>query len=164
MNLFATAPAWLLIILIVLLVAAMVQDATRLRISNVLTALVLVAGIAAMILSGLTLYLWQNFAVFAVLLTVGSLLFARGILGGGDVKLFAAVALWADLTTAVRLVSSILIAGGLLALIFIVYRVSRGGKWVKRHGDGGGIPYGIAISAGTMLIIYLSAGTNWNFR
>lgn len=164
MNLFATAPGWLLIALIVLLTAAMVQDATRLRISNVLTALVLFTALAAMILSGLTLDLWQNFTVFAVLLAVGSLLFARGVLGGGDVKLIAAVALWADFLTAMRLISSILIAGGLLALVFIVYRVSRGGKWMKRSGEGGGIPYGIAISAGTMLIIYLNAGANWSFN
>ena len=155
MNLFATSPLWMLAVLAVVLVAAMIQDATQLRISNVLTGLVLALALAAMVVSGPTIDLWENFVVFAVVLGIGTLLFSRGMLGGGDVKLFAAVGLWSDLRTAIGLVSTILIAGGVLALVMVAYRMARG-KGIRKRSEAGGIPYGVAIGIGTMLTAYMA--------
>lgn len=160
MNLLATAPQWAIWLLLVLLVCAAAQDAVQLRISNVITAAVLLLAIASAIIVGPSIDLWQNVTAFAVVLAVGTFLFARGVFGGGDVKLFAAVALWAGGLTAVRLVAVILIAGGLLALVIILLRLFTPSHWSKHVlvlGRRAGIPYGIAIALGTMLMIALSA-------
>ena len=155
MNLFATSPLWMLAVLAVVLIAAMIQDATQLRISNVLTGLALALALAAMVVSGPTIDLWQNFVVFAAVLGIGTLLFSRGMLGGGDVMLFAAVGMWADLRTEVGLISTILIAGGVLALVMVAYRMARG-KGIRKRAEAGGIPYGVAIGIGTMLTAYMA--------
>lgn len=158
MNLFATSPEWIVWVLVALLVAAMVQDAVQLRISNVISGSVLVLAIVAMAASGFRIGLWQNALVFAVVLTIGAFLFERGILGGGDVKLFAAVGLWVDLASALRLLGCVAIAGGLLALLIIFLRTiapKRLASHVKTLQPRAGIPYGIAIAAGTLLVLSL---------
>lgn len=158
MNLFSAAPDWAIWILIALLTAAALQDAVQLRISNYITASVLILGIAAMVVTGGTIGLWKNALLFALVLTVGAFLFARNVLGGGDVKLFAAVALWSDLGGALRLIAFIFVCGGLLALLILVAR-TMSPQWladrVKTLRPRAGIPYGIAIAAGTILTITL---------
>ena len=98
MNLAAEAPQWLALIVTVLLVAAAAEDAVRLRISNLIVLLVLVGAIVAVVVAGPELALWKNFVVFLALLAIGTPMFAAGKLGGGDVKLLAAVGLWFDFT------------------------------------------------------------------
>jgi len=156
MNLFVSSPEWIVWLLVALLAAATVQDAVQLKISNYICGAVLVLAIVAMALSGFRISLWQNVVIFAAILTIGAFLFERGVLGGGDVKLFAAVGLWADLRTALWLVVSIAIAGGLLALTMIFLRtfVPKGlARRVKTLQPKAGIPYGIAITAGTLLML-----------
>jgi len=156
MNLFVMSPAWALWLLVALLLAATIQDAVQLKISNYICGAVLILAIVAMAMSGFRVSLWQNAVVFALILGVGMFLFERGMLGGGDVKLFAAVGLWADLGTAVWLIVSIAIAGGLLALTMIFLRsfVPAGlARRVKTLQPKAGIPYGIAITAGSLLML-----------
>lgn len=156
MNLFETSPMWALWLLSALLAAAAIQDAVSLRISNVLTGTVLVLAIVAMAVSGFQLGLWQNLAVFLIVLGVGTLLFSNNVLGGGDVKLLAALSLWTDFPTALRLVVSICIAGGLLALLIITLRSvvpAKAREKVKTLQPGAGIPYGIAIGLGALVVI-----------
>lgn len=158
MNLFATSPEWIVWLLVALLVAAMVQDAVQLKISNIISGSVLVLALVAMAASGFRIGLWQNALVFAVLLTIGAFLFERNVLGGGDVKLFAAVGLWVDLPTAARLLGCVAIAGGLLALLIIFLRTiapKRLVPYVRTLQPRAGIPYGIAIAAGTLLVLSL---------
>lgn len=160
MNLFATSPEWIVWLLVALLGLATIQDAVQLKISNIICGSVLVLAIIAMIVSGPRIELWQNAVVFAVVLAIGVFLFARDVLGGGDVKLFAAVALWVDFESALRLVASILIAGGILAVVIILLRLVAPkpivGR-VKTLQPRAGIPYGIAIAAGTLLVLSLPA-------
>ena len=161
MNLFASAPLWLAWCLAALLVAAAIEDAVRMKISNVLSLAVLVAAIVAMAVGGIEIALWQNALVFAVLLAGGTLLFGAGKMGGGDVKLMAAVGLWCSLKTAVTLLPTVFITGGLLALIILAARtiVSKGaGVRVAVMKPGSGIPYGIAIAAGALITLALSRG------
>ncbi len=165
MNLFATSPQWLTFALVVVLLAAAIQDAFRLKISNIFVAAVLLMAVAAMLLSNLELRLWQNLASFALVLCVGTLLFSKGMLGGGDVKLLAAVVLWADAATALKLIAAIFICGGLLAIVMLGLRMvapASGAKRSKALTAKSGIPYGVAIAAGSILIIGASgrmAGT-----
>ena len=146
MNLVPGAPVWLLAILFGAMAAAAIEDFIRLRISNITCAAVVVLALIAMGLQGLSLDLWQNALVFAVLLTAGTLMFSAGKIGGGDVKLFAGLGLWVNISAGVWLLSFSLLAGGVLAVIYIVVRHFRGGAKSK------GIPYGLAIVAGASIV------------
>ena len=156
MNLGGEAPVWLVALLAAALVAAAVEDVVRLRISNITVLAVIGIAVVAMAVQGPSLDVWQNFAVFGGILVVGTFLFSAGIMGGGDIKLFAAVGLWADLRHAPMLIASVLIAGGLLALFVLVPRL------VRRPSGGGastasskGVPYAVAIAIGALFAIAL---------
>jgi prepilin peptidase CpaA len=162
MNLAALAPQWLVVLLVVLLLGAAVEDTIRLRISNLTCIAIFAAGIAAMALVGPTLALWQNFVVFVGLLVAGTPLFAAGKMGGGDIKLLAATGLWFDLQGALLVLMCVLIAGGILAILLIAFRSWRRSaqtkEGVKLRKRGGVIPYGVAICAGGIFGISLAAG------
>ncbi len=76
-------------------------------------------------------------ATFAVL----SILFALRAMGGGDVKLLTALALWIAPAIFLKLVVMMALLGGVLTLVF--------GGWhmIRRQKDKIAIPYGVAISA-----------------
>lgn len=154
MNLLATAPDWLIGILFAALAAAAIQDAVQLRISNLITVAVLALALLAIGVSGFAIGAWQNVAVFAVVLALGTLLFSRGVIGGGDAKLLAAVGFWTDFGSALLVIASIFICGGLLALAILALRIGVPDRLARRLATlrpRGGIPYGIAISAGTLV-------------
>ena len=151
MNLVPNSPTWLVILLFAGLAAAAIEDFIRLKISNFTCLAVLVTALIAMGLNGFPLALWQNALVFAVLLAAGTPLFATGKMGGGDVKLLACLGLWVNISAGVWLLASTLIAGGILAIIYIAVRVVRGARLGKKY-QSKGIPYGVAIAAGASLI------------
>ena len=156
MRLAAEAPLWLALILSLLLIVAAVEDAARLRISNVTCALILVMGLVAIVVIGPERSVWQNFAVFGALLAVGVPLFASGKFGGGDVKLLAVTGLWFDLQGGLLMLITVLVAGGILALLVLALRVSFDwGEGARRRvpmlGPKAGVPYGIAIAVGSLI-------------
>jgi prepilin peptidase CpaA len=160
MNLFATSPEWLCWLLVLSLLAAAIQDVAQLKISNFIVGAVLLMGLAAMLLTGLEFSLWKNLASFASVLFIGTILFSKGFLGGGDVKLLAGAMLWVGGMTAVKLFSAILICGGILALLLLGLRLIAPTSAAKRFGTlkrGSGIPYGVAIAAGTIFVLATSA-------
>lgn len=82
-----------------------------------------------------------------------------GWMGGGDAKLAAAVALWMGfpLSGEYLLVSSFL--GGLLTLVILIARktplparLTNYGWLVRLHDAKTGIPYGVALAAGGLLL------------
>lgn len=159
MNLAVLAPQWLALVFSGLLVAAAVEDAVRLRISNITVLLVIVAAVVAAVVLRPALSLWQNLAVFAALLAIGTPLFAAGKLGGGDVKLLAAVGLWFNLKGAFWMLVDVLLAGGVLAILIIALRSLGWSEKIRRRAvilrPGGGIPYGVAIAAGALIAMAL---------
>jgi prepilin peptidase CpaA len=152
MNLTLGAPMWLTAILLLALAAAAIEDAIRLRISNVTSAVVFVAAIAGMALHGFPLGLWQNLVVFLAILAVGTVAFSHGWLGGGDVKLLAALGLWMDLKGALQLLVAVSIAGGVLAVTYLIVKAMVGRRKSRRSGQ---LPYGVAIAAGALISIGL---------
>jgi prepilin peptidase CpaA len=158
-NLAAEAPQWLALLLAVLLVAAAAEDIVRLRISNVTVLLVIAGAAFTAIFIGPEVRLWQNLAVFAGLLAIGTPLFAAGKLGGGDVKLLAAAGLWFDLLGAARMFVAVAVAGGVLALLVLLARLPNWSEGARRRvvvlRPGGGIPYGVAIAAGALIAMAL---------
>ena len=159
MNLAADAPQWLALVVAVLLLAAAAEDAVRLKISNLIVLLVLVAAVAATIIAGPQLALWKNLVVFLGLLAIGTPMFAAGKLGGGDVKLLAAVGLWFDFTGALWAILAVVLAGGLLALVVLILRAFGWSEEMRRRvvllRPRGGIPYGVAIAAGALITMAL---------
>ena len=154
MNLVPGAPVWLVALLLLTLVAAVVEDASRLRISNLICLAVLVEAVAAMAIEGFSTSLWQNAVALACVLAVGTVAFATRLLGGGDVKLLAALALWLDLQHLVWLIAAVFIAGGLVAVAYLSTRLVTSGAAAIRQKDRR-IPYGIAIAAGAVLVFAL---------
>ena len=138
------------------MLAAAVEDAARLRISNVTSLLVLAGAVAAAVIEGPSLYLWQNVVVLAVILLLGTAAFSAGWLGGGDVKLFAAMGLWFDLKSAVSFVALTFLAGGLVAIGYMISRPFRRNAQNTRKTR---IPYGIAIALGAVLMVLLDRGS-----
>ena len=68
--------------------------------------------------------------------------FRLGILGGGDVKLLAAAALWLGAAALMPFLMATALAGGLLAVAFLAWAL------VRRDRGRVALPYGIAIAAG----------------
>lgn len=150
MNLVLLSPTWLIALLMIVLAIAALEDMTRLRISNLTCVAVFLLAIVAMAVHGFGIDLWQNAAVFALILAIGTAAFGAGWLGGGDVKLLAAIGLWLDFTTALVVVAAIMIAGGALALVYICVRLLR-----KSAGSGdraSKVPYGLAIVGGALFV------------
>ena len=147
MNLLLDAPLWAQLLLVGILIGAAVQDIVRRKISNWLCLAVILTAIAAAIAIGPTLALWQNAACFGLLLAIGTPLFAAKWLGGGDVKLIAALGLWANFAVILPLIAFILIGGGVLAAISMAVR---GGRAANRAR---GIPYGVAIAVGAGVVL-----------
>jgi prepilin peptidase CpaA len=157
MNLTGMAPQWLLFVLVGLLLLAAIEDVIRLRISNLTCLAILAAGLVVLLLVGPEITVWQNIVVFVGLLIIGTPLFAAGKMGGGDIKLLAVTGLWFDLLGALLMIASVLIAGGILALILIGLRRLKWSVQAKEKSKvlkrGGVIPYGVAISAGAIFSI-----------
>ena len=158
MNLIAAAPLWLVALLILLMVVAAAEDAWRLRINNLVPAGVIVAAFVGVALAGPIVGLWQNLLLFVAVLVLGTFLFAKGWMGGGDIKLLAACALWFDVNSGWKMLVAVAIAGGIEAILVILLRLL---PWpapmrekiaiIRRRA---GIPYGIAIAGGMGLMAW----------
>ena len=85
---------------------------------------------------------------------LGALAFRFRVLGGGDVKLLAAGALWLGAAEIGAFLLATALAGGLLALIFVAWQLARpGGSQTRLPG----LPYAIAIAAGGILTTAVAA-------
>ena len=156
MRLLVTAPDWVAALLLLLLVLAALQDGWRLRISDWISGLAAILAFVALVLDGPVSGLWQNFLLFAGVLAVGTFMFGRGWMGGGDIKLLAASSLWFNLSDGWRLLSAIAIAGGVEALVIMIVRrlpwSDAARSKVLLLSRRGLIPYGIAIALGVALM------------
>ncbi len=159
MNLVVGAPWWLLVLLALVLFAAAIEDAVRFRISNFTCLALILVALVAMAFHGFPATLWQNAVVFLLILAVGTAAFAANIIGGGDVKLLAAVGLWMNFSGAIWLIAAVLIAGGLLAVLFIVTRpLRRRGRDAHGKARQAFIPYGLAIAVGASIVFGAQLG------
>ena len=139
---------------------AAVRDLTSYIIPNWLSLAILADFVVGAAVSSLEMSAmgWHLSAGLAVLI-VGILLYARGILGGGDVKLLAACAVWVGWSGLLRFGLLVAVSGGLLALVIIgLRRVAlsaslRDAVWVRRLGSAErGVPYAVAIGVGGIVM------------
>lgn len=136
-------------LLAILLVVAAVIDVRTFTISNRLN--LTVALLALVYWWAVRLPLWPD---AAVQLAVGggvflllALAFSAGMMGGGDVKLAAALVLWFQLIETVRFLVIMSIAGGVVTLVFLIIHRTRGKSGRPQ------IPYGVAIAIGGLAIL-----------
>ncbi len=116
------------ILAISVLIVAAYGDICRRRIPNELAIAIAILGLARMIIAGEpSAALWTLAAGAAVLFT-GFLLFWRGLIGGGDAKLLAAVVLLVGYRELADLLLIMSLVGGLLALVVIA--IDRLGPWL----------------------------------
>jgi prepilin peptidase CpaA len=171
MSLLAVLHVACLALLVALLIGAGAQDLRTMHIANgfslaIVGLFVVWAGgaVAAGQMAPLTLALTVGCAF--IVFIVGAAAFAAGALGGGDVKLLAAVSLFAGPARLVDLLAVTAIAGGLLGLAVLagapigqpaVGPSTAGGPLRARLR--GGLPYGPAIAAGGLWIAALQVVT-----
>ncbi len=132
-----------------MLIVAVVGDLRARLIPNWLNAAIALAAIPYWWLTDLPL--WPDvaiqIAVAAALFALFALAFRFGMMGGGDVKLVAAVALWLPLGAVVKLLLVMSIAGGLLTLAMMAR------QRIARQQDKPEVPYGVAIAFGGFWVI-----------
>lgn len=104
-----------------LLLAAAITDVARLRIPN-LIPLLLLAGFALSAAAGQVAAPLGHLVALLVVLALLLPVFAFGMLGGGDVKLLAAAALWLGLADLPLLLILVGIAGGVFAALWLPLR------------------------------------------
>ena len=142
-------PHLLLALLAILLVVAAVIDVRTFTISNRLN--LAVALLAPLYWLAVGLPLWPEAATqLGVALGVFVLLagaFYIGMMGGGDVKLAAALALWFSPALTLQFLVLMSLAGGVLTLVVMV------AHRMRRKPGKPEIPYGVAIAFGGLAIL-----------
>ena len=145
----ATFTDLLLAALAAILVIAAVVDVRTFTISNRLN--LTVAVLAPVYWASVALSPWPGVAVqLGAAATVFVLLagaFYAGMMGGGDVKLAAGLALWFPPSGTIKFLILMSLGGGVLTLIVIAAHRMR-----KREGRPE-IPYGVAIAFGGLAIL-----------
>lgn len=136
----------LLCALAALLIAAAVTDIRSRIISNRLNIVIACLAPLYWLASGLPA--WPDMAL-QIALGIGifglfALLFALGMMGGGDVKLLAAIALWFPWQAMLLLLVIMSLLGGIVTLITVIHH-----RMSKRAGKPE-IPYGVAIALAAM--------------
>lgn len=132
---------------IALLVAAFTDIRSR-RISNGLNVAIALGAPLFWWATGLALtdIVWQlGIALLCLVVLAG--FFALRWMGGGDVKLLTALALWVKPAMFLNLIVAMALIGGLLTLAFGAWHIAR------RQRDRLAIPYGVAIAAAALLTL-----------
>ncbi|MXP13429.1 peptidase [Altererythrobacter confluentis] len=139
----------LLIALAIALLVAAFTDIRGRKIDNWLNAAIALAAPLFWWASGLDVWpdmaLQIGVAIAAFAILAG--LFALGAMGGGDVKLLTALALWIEPTWFLKLLIVMALVGGVLTLVMGAWHVAR------RRKDRLAIPYGVAISTAGLWVL-----------
>lgn len=155
---------------VAMLVVAALHDIVARTVPNAVALAIAVAGLVnqvALSLMGAG-QLLISIPAAVVVFVLAALLWRRGLMGGADVKLFGASALLVPPMLVPSMVMCITLAGGVLALIYLVARrrLARPGvgrpdglfartvrveRWRLRRG--GPLPYAVAIAGGVVFVM-----------
>ena len=139
----------LVALLALLLLAAAAIDLRTRTIPNGLNLAVALLAVPFWWVTGVELWPAVALQVGAAALVFAAFagLFALGAMGGGDVKLIAALALWLPWPALLAVLVIMSLAGGLLTLAMLIRkRLSRSEAQLE-------IPYGVAIACGGLWVI-----------
>lgn len=139
----------LLALLALLVIVAAAIDMRTFTISNRMN--LAIALLAPLYWWSISLPLWPDvviqLAVAAGVFTLLAVAFYTGMMGGGDVKLAAALALWFSPNSTLRFLVYMSIAGGVLTLVILLIHRVRGKQGRPET------PYGVAIAIGALAIL-----------
>ncbi|WP_336985854.1 A24 family peptidase [Altererythrobacter aquiaggeris] len=139
----------LLIALAIALLIAAITDIQRRQIDNWLNLSIAVGAPLFWWASGFSLWpeIAMQLGVAVLAFAVFATLFAFGAMGGGDVKLLTALALWVSPSSFLTLLMVMALVGGVLTIVIGGYHIAR------RQRDKVAIPYGVAIAAGGFWVL-----------
>lgn len=160
MDLSAATAEFTILAFAGLLVAAAASDWRSLTIPNRYSLALVALFPSYAIAMGGNVEWTLHLAVAALAFSLGFVLFALRLCGGGDVKLFAAAALWAGPSLLLPLVYYTAISGGFMALVLWVHhRIQRAGipanLLFAKSEEGFSkqpMPYAVAIAAGGLFV------------
>jgi prepilin peptidase CpaA len=153
--------ALLLFVVPALLALAAGWDLTSYTIPNFVSAALIAAFALFALATHMALGVMGTHLLAGMLgLCAGFALFALGTIGGGDAKLFAAIALWLGFASLLDFTLAASLFGGALALLILGLRhlplpaTLYGQNWLVRlHDRKAGIPYGVALAAGALAVL-----------
>jgi prepilin peptidase CpaA len=143
-----------------LMAFAAASDLLTMTIPNRVSLVLALGFLALAIASGMPAHdLLTHVGAGAVVLVVAFVCFAMGWVGGGDAKVAAAASLWFGFAHLLDYLVYASLLGGALTLLLLQFRqwplphalASQG--WLSRlHAKESGIPYGIALAIGALMI------------
>ncbi|MGY2905425.1 A24 family peptidase [Bradyrhizobium sp. URHC0002] len=152
--------------ILLLLYVATIDIATRLIRNDICLALALL-GIAGQFASPMQLV--ESLIAATILFLLLFMIYQRGSIGGGDVKLLVALSIGLPLTGVIQLLTVTSLAGGVLALVHLMMRAlpypnpaPAGSSLVRRvyaierrrHLRHAPLPYGVAIACGGIWAVF----------
>lgn len=142
------------IALAIALIIAAVTDIKSRTISNRLNLIIALGAPLMWMATGMNIWpdIVQQIGIAAIIFTIFTILFAIGAMGGGDVKLLGALALWLPWLAMLELLFVMSIAGGLLTALMMI------GKRIQKTDGPIKVPYGVAISVAGVWTIWAAIG------
>lgn len=152
--------------ILLLLYVASIDVATRLIRNDICLALALL-GIAGQFANPMLIL--ESLIAATILFLLLFMIYQRGGIGGGDVKLLVALAIGLPLTGVIQLLTITALAGGVLALVHVMMRLlpyprlaPAGSSLVRRvyaierwrHLRHAPLPYGVAIACGGIWTVF----------
>jgi prepilin peptidase CpaA len=158
-----------------LLLAAAASDAWKRRIPNVLSGALAMAGALAQVSERGWMAMISGLTAATVMIVLLWRPWLKGRIGGGDVKVAAAAAVWVGLSALPMFVLLTAVAGGFVAIVCYLAssRQARGEMRVnlgvvtagvvpdvRAQGEGGrvSVPYGVAVAVGAGVVLW---GGRW---
>lgn len=149
-----------------LLCWAAISDISRFIIPNAVCLGMIVLFPAYGMSAGISIDWIGHLVTASAMFGIGFLFFVLRLTGGGDVKMLVAASLWAGPSLILPFLATVAIAGGILSILTMtrlnVFRLRpnsgpsfgvRMGAAMKAH-----VPYGVAIAAGGLMVIYRLQG------
>ena len=143
-----------------LMAFAAASDLFTMTISNRVSLALALSFLALALLTGMGLHdILSHLGAGATVLAVSFACFAMGWVGGGDAKVAASAALWFGFAHLMNYLVYASLFGGALTLLLLQFRqwplpyLFAGQAWLlKLHAKESGIPYGIALAIGALMI------------
>lgn len=160
MSLADAAGSLAIVTMAALALAAAVTDLRARRVPNVIPLAIAALYPALVLAPGSTVDWTGGLATGAIALLVGYLLFALRLCGGGDAKLFAALAIWAGPALILPFALWTAVAGGAIALVmWVQQKLTRAPSLAAARFaqvEAGfhrlAMPYALAIAAGALYL------------
>lgn len=149
-----TAQATILLLLAGIVTWAAISDLLRGTIPNAANTAMFVLWVA-WVISGAETSVGYSFLIGAGVFAFGAVLFQFGQMGGGDVKMLTALAIWAGPPEILVFLIQVAFAGGVLTMAWLTHMrfVAPAMGRMPANDAERFVPYGVAIAAGTYLMI-----------